>query len=101
MIGEAGFTDIHFSILKRPTSDWPKDPIHKKIGLVHYQCSIVQDVADQESQLTNRNYMDGLEAFTMALFTRVHGWKPEEVHILLAQIRAEWNNRRIHGWQKG
>lgn len=37
----------------------------------------------------------------MALFTRIHGWSPEEVHVLLAQIRTEWNKRKIHGWQKG
>lgn len=52
-------------------------------------------------QWTNLNYMKGLEAFTMALFTRIHGWKPEEVQVLLAQIRVEWHRRKIHGWQKG
>jgi len=30
-------------------------------------------------RFTCLNYLEGLEAFTMALFTRVHGWKPEEV----------------------
>lgn len=52
-------------------------------------------------QFTHANYMEGLEAFTMALFTRIHQWKPEEVEVLLAKIRAEWKKRRIHGWQKG
>lgn len=84
MIKDAGFTDIHFSEIPRPTNDWPRDPVMKDIGY-----------------LTNLNYMEGLEAFTMALFTRIHEWKPEEVQLLMSQIRSEWRNRKIHGWQKG
>ena len=61
----------------------------------------VSSLAHSSAQLTNANYMEGLEAFTLGLFTRVHGWTPEEVQVLLSKIRAEWRTRRIHGWQKG
>lgn len=39
---------------------------------------------------------DGLEAFNMRLYTQALGWKPEEVHVLIAKIRSELSNPRIH-----
>ena len=45
--------------------------------------------------------MEGIEAFTLGLFTRIHEWTPEEVQVLLSQMRSEWRKRKIHGWQKG
>lgn len=47
------------------------------------------------------NYLEGLEGFTMAPFTRVLGWKKEEVDVLLAQVRKETVTRRMHSWMKG
>lgn len=84
LMTEAGFEDIQFMMLKRPTNDWPKDQRMKEIG--RYTCL---------------NYLEGLEGFTMAPFTRVLGWSPDEVQVLVAQVRAESVKRKIHGWQKG
>ncbi|KAI4235988.1 MAG: hypothetical protein LQ349_002822 [Xanthoria aureola] len=39
---------------------------------------------------------DGLEAFTLRLFTQVLGWKSEEVHVLLANVRKDLRNPKIH-----
>ncbi|KAI7053819.1 hypothetical protein KC319_g6162, partial [Hortaea werneckii] len=44
---------------------------------------------------------EGLEGFTIAPFTRVLGWKKEEVDVFLAQVRKEMVSRKIHGWMKG
>lgn len=44
--------------------------------------------------------MEGLDGFTMAPFTRILGWTPEEVQIFMAKIRSEWGNRSMHGYQK-
>lgn len=42
-----------------------------------------------------------MEGFTIAPFTRVLGWKKEEVDVFLAQVRKEMVSRKIHGWMKG
>jgi len=47
------------------------------------------------------NYLEGVAGFTLAAFTRVLDWKPEEVQVLLAKIRGEWTKRSMHGFQKG
>lgn len=39
---------------------------------------------------------EGLEAIALRLFTSVLGWKQDEVQVLLAHVRTELNNRRIH-----
>lgn len=37
-----------------------------------------------------------MEAFNMRIYTQTLGWKPEEVHVLVAKLRAELSNPRIH-----
>ena len=39
---------------------------------------------------------DGLEGFSMRLFTQHLGWKVEEVHILLANVRKDLRDPKIH-----
>ncbi|CAL8574501.1 hypothetical protein XPA_000459 [Xanthoria parietina] len=39
---------------------------------------------------------DGLEAFTLRLFTQVLGWKSDEVQVLLANVRKDLRNPKIH-----
>ncbi|KJX97648.1 methyltransferase like protein [Zymoseptoria brevis] len=84
MLEDAGFVDVHYTEVKRPTNDWPKDKRMKEIG-----------------RFTCLNYLEGLEGFTMAPFTRVLGWSAEEAKILIAKVRKETVTRKIHGWQKG
>ena len=52
-------------------------------------------------QFTCLNFLEGLEGFSVAPFTRILGWSREEVDIFLAQTRSETLKRSIHGWQKG
>lgn len=35
------------------------------------------------------NLLSGLHGFTMATFTRVLGWTPEEVEVFVADVRKE------------
>jgi hypothetical protein len=81
---EAGFEEIHWEVLPRPTNDWARCERFKAIG-----------------RTTCLTFLDGLEGFTMAPLTRVLGWGPEEVLVLCAQARIETMNRAFHGWQKG
>ncbi len=39
---------------------------------------------------------EGLEAFTLRLFTKVLGWDVQEVQVLLAMVRKDLKNRRVH-----
>nr|POF12820.1 secondary metabolism regulator lae1 [Quercus suber] len=79
-----GLQNVQWTTLKRPTNDWPKDPRMKEIG--QYCCL---------------NFLEGLEGFTIAPFTRILGWSMEEVNVLLARVRAEVMKRNIHAYHKG
>lgn len=39
---------------------------------------------------------DGLEGMTLRLLTQVLGWKPEEVQVLLANVRKDFRDPKIH-----
>jgi hypothetical protein len=72
LLESAGFENVHFQILKRPTNDWPKDPRMKEIG--KFSCL---------------NFLEGLEGFSNIPFTRALGWRIEEVQVLNAQVKRE------------
>jgi hypothetical protein len=55
----------------------------------------------KQIKFTCLNYLEGVEGFTLAAFTRALSWSLEDVQVLLAQIRREWTNRSMHGYQKG
>lgn len=46
------------------------------------------------------NIIQGLDAFSLALMTRVLGWSSEEVTVLLADVRKELLDRKIHLYGK-
>lgn len=39
---------------------------------------------------------DGLEGFTLRLYTQFLGWKADEVRVFLAKVRKDLQNPRIH-----
>ena len=78
---EAGFVNVQHIIFKWPTNPWPQDKKHKMLGL-----------------WVLANALDGLEGFTMAMFTRVVGWQPEEVQALLVDLRNDFKNKNIHNY---
>ena len=39
---------------------------------------------------------EGLEAFTLRLFTQMLKWDPEEVQVLLANVRKNLRDPKIH-----
>ena len=79
---EAGFVDVKEYFLKLPTNDWPKNKQLKEIGKF------------QLAHLT-----EGLFSLTIGLFTRVLHWSAAEVQVLLAKMRAEVKDRRIHSYE--
>jgi hypothetical protein len=46
------------------------------------------------------NMIESMESYSMALFTRVLGWSPDEVNIFLAGVRQELTDRSLHLYAK-
>jgi hypothetical protein len=46
------------------------------------------------------NMIESMESYSMALFTRVLGWSPDEVNIFLAGVRQELTDRSLHIYAK-
>lgn len=44
--------------------------------------------------------LEALEAYSMALFTRVLGWTTPRIQLLLAGVRKELHDRTIHTYAK-
>jgi hypothetical protein len=75
----AGFTNIVHRRFKLPIGTWPKDPVLKQIGLYNYM---------QINQ--------GLEGLSMRLYTGVLKWTPEQVVVMLANVRKQLHDPNVH-----
>ncbi|KAL0258554.1 hypothetical protein SLS55_006051 [Diplodia seriata] len=69
---DAGFVRVEARLCKLPVGAWARDPALKAIGAWNF----VQTY-------------EGLEAFVLAVFTRVLGWSAEEVGVFVAGCRRE------------
>ncbi|KAK0625571.1 Secondary metabolism regulator laeA [Lasiodiplodia hormozganensis] len=76
---DAGFVNVRHEVFKLPIGGWPKDKRKKEAGLFN----LIQ-------------VLDGLEGFTMRLFTDFLGWKEEEVKVFVAKARDNLKDRKIH-----
>lgn len=79
---KAGFESVTYKQYKWPIGSWPKDPQLKRIGLFNRMA-----------------IEDGIEGWAMFLFTNVAGWSVQEVQILIAGIKRELRDPKIHAWQ--
>ena len=76
---DAGFENVVAEKFRLPIGPWPKDKDLKTIG----SWNLVQ-------------LEDGLEGFTLRLFTQHLDWKIEEVGVMLAKVRKDLRDPRIH-----
>ncbi|PGH33481.1 hypothetical protein GX50_03716 [[Emmonsia] crescens] len=83
MMKEAGFVDIVDDVYKVPLSPWPKDKRLKEIA--RYEQLVM---------------LESVEAYTLALLTRVLGWSHEEVQVLIASVKNELKDLSIHAYGK-
>ncbi|KAK1855677.1 TAM domain methyltransferase [Colletotrichum chrysophilum] len=81
MLEDAGFVDVVVKKEKWPYTPWPKDPKYKELG-----------EWDKESAL------QGIEAITMALFTRMLDWSVPETTVFCAEVRNELKRVDIHAY---
>ncbi|KAI9877609.1 MAG: hypothetical protein M1830_003317 [Pleopsidium flavum] len=78
-VKEAGFTNVVHERMAMPIGTWPADKTLKEVGAWNYL-----------------QYMEGLEGFFLALFTRVLDYTPEEVKLFMAQVRKDSKDPKIH-----
>lgn len=78
---EAGFVDVVETRYYWGTNPWVKG---RKQKLQAAWCQ--------------QNLLDGINAMSMALFTRVLGWSTERIETLLAAVRNDLKGRRIHAY---
>ncbi|GKT78863.1 TAM domain methyltransferase [Colletotrichum tofieldiae] len=81
MLEDAGFVDVVEKREKWPFNPWAKDQKHKELGFW-----------SQESALK------GIEAVSMAAFTRVLNWSPEEARVFCAEVRNEHKKIGVHAY---
>jgi hypothetical protein len=73
-----GFTDIHIRWFNWPLGPWAKQARNKTIG--RYALADLQE---------------GVGA-TVALFTKGFGWSDEEFQVLVANVRKEQKEQKVH-----
>merc|ERR1712000_85455 len=82
MLQAAGFIDIQETIVRAPLNGWPSDPHQKSIGRWY-----------------NLGLTDGLDALSLAPFTRVNRWNAEEhVRPLLKEVKKEIAKSKVHAY---
>lgn len=78
---DAGFTNVTEVEYKWPVGHWPKEKNAKLLGTwVH------------------ANLIEGLEAVTLYFFTSILGWSVDEVQVLLALVRKDLKDPKIHAY---
>lgn len=78
---EAGFVDVRVINLKWPMNTWSLDRRYKNLGL-----------------WSRENTLDALEALALAPLTRIFGWTPLQVQILLQGARKDIRDTKIHAY---
>ncbi|EXJ87354.1 hypothetical protein A1O3_04313 [Capronia epimyces CBS 606.96] len=78
---EAGFINTTIIPFKLPVGPWPKNGRLRQAGA-----------------LFMRGLLDGLSGLSLKVFTGALGWTPEELEVLLADVRKEWMSRSTHSY---
>ncbi|KAK8164115.1 S-adenosyl-L-methionine-dependent methyltransferase [Phyllosticta citrichinensis] len=78
---DAGFENIAVKTYKVPLGPWAKDERLKKIGMFN----LLQAV-------------EGIEAFSIRLFTKCLGWTLEEVQVFNAKVVADFKSKSTHSY---
>lgn len=76
---ETGFVNVTEDRLAIPGNAWPRGREQKMLGLW---------------QMTN--FLDGIHAVSMTIFTKGLGMTPEEVELLLVDVRKDIKNNGVH-----
>ncbi|KAL9055906.1 MAG: hypothetical protein Q9206_002956 [Seirophora lacunosa] len=89
---DAGFADVQATRYKIPIGPWPKDK-HLEQRLTFSGPGNAQKTVGAWNLV---QIEEGLEAFTLRLFTQTLGWRTEEVQVLLADVRKNLRDPKVH-----
>jgi SAM-dependent methyltransferase len=78
---QAGLVNVVEKRYKMPLGPWSAEKKQKEIGRWHLL-----------------EAYQGIEGWTMALFTRILGWSAERVHVFLVGVRDGFKDRNIHAY---
>ena len=81
MMEAAGFEDVVVQRDVWPINKWARDKKLKELG-----------------GWAQASSLQGVEAMTLALFTRVLGWSAEETTVFCAEVRKDFKNFGLHGY---
>lgn len=77
---EGGFVNVNVTERPCPIGTWPKDKKLKEMG-----------------RFFRHQFIEGaVDSYSLALFTRIGGWDEAAVHVLLANVRNEFKNNKVH-----
>ncbi|KAJ9639627.1 uncharacterized protein PV06_03077 [Exophiala oligosperma] len=76
---DAGFVDVHEEVYKVPIGTWPKERRFKELGMYY-----------------RAQFIDAVEPYTLALYTRVLGYTPDEARIIVARVKRDLANPKYH-----
>lgn len=80
---EVGFVNVQVAVFKIPINGWPRERALKHIGM-----------------LWQRNLLNGLSGFSLALLHRVRALTMEEIQISLVGVRNDLFDQNVHAYQK-
>ena len=80
LLQEAGFANVTAFEYPCPIGTWPKDKKLKEIGR-YYKHQFIAGAVD---------------SYSLALFTRIGGWSESETKLLIAGVRNEFKNNKMH-----
>lgn len=80
---QAGFVDVRERVFKMPINNWPLEPQYKRLG-----------------RLWQQNLDFGLQGLSLALLSRVEGWKPEEIEVFLVNVRKALFDPSVHAYNR-
>ena len=78
---DAGFDNVTQTVLKIPTSPWPKDRRLKKVGALELM-----------------NLMEGAQAFLLRGYTKEFNKTREQLEMLLMRMRKELTTQKYHSY---
>ena len=78
-VQDAGFANVTDEMHKAPLSPWPKDKKLKYLG-----------------RYLNVQMEKSIEAYALALFSRVLKWDAERIQVLFAGVRNDLRNLNYH-----
>ncbi|KAK2782753.1 hypothetical protein FQN53_009614 [Emmonsiellopsis sp. PD_33] len=78
-VRDAGFKDVVVRRIRVPVGRWPKDERLKTVGT----WNLLQVI-------------DGMEGFSMALFSRILGWSPDAIQNFVAEVVKDLRNPKMH-----